>query len=80
MSHSSTLYSAWDTSCVGQPVGISLHEISHLGEHLEQCGGLRGPLDRLLVGAAWLQALVSGHVVTVALLVALLAGAVSLVR
>lgn len=80
MSHSSTLYSAWDTSCVGQPVGISLQEISHLGEHLEHCGGLRGPLDRFQAWAAWLQALVAGHVVTVALLVTLLAGAVSLVR
>lgn len=80
MSHLFTLYSAWDTSCVGQPADISPQEISHLGEHLEHCGALLGPLDRLLVGAAWLQALVAGHVVTVALLVTFLAGAVSLVQ
>lgn len=80
MSHPSNLASAWDTSSVGQPADISLLELSRLGEHLVHCGALRGPLDRLLGGAAWLQAQVAEHVVTVALLVTLLVGAVSLVR
>lgn len=80
MSHPSTLASAWDTSCIGQPADVSLLELSHLGEHLAYCGALRGPLDQLLAGAAWLQTLVAEHVVTVALLITLLVGVVSLVR
>ena len=39
-----------------------------------------GALDQLLAGAAWLQTLVAEHVVTVALLITLLVGVVSLVR
>lgn len=78
MSHSFSSDSAWDTACVGQPADISLLELSHLGEHLQHCGALRGPLDRLLAWAAWLQAMVAEHVVTVALLVTLLVGALSL--
>lgn len=80
MSHPSFVASAWDTSCAGQPADISLFELSHLGEHLAHCGALRGPLDQCLAGAASLQALVAEHVVTAALLVTLLVGAVSLVR
>ena len=80
MSHPSFVASAWDTSCVGQPADVSLLELSHLSEHLAHCGALRGPLDQFLAGAASLQALVAEHVVTVALLVTLLVGAVSLVR
>ena len=80
MSHPSTFASAWDTSCVGQPADVSLLELSHLGEHLAHCGALRGPLDQLLAGAARLQTLVAEHVVTVALLITLLVGVVSLVR
>lgn len=53
-------------------------ELSHLGEHLEHCAALRGQLERFLAGAAWLQAVVAQHVVTVALLIVLLVGAVSL--
>ena len=80
MPHPSFVASAWDTSCVGQPADVSLLELSHLSEHLAHCGALRGPLDQFLAGAASLQALVAEHVVTVALLVTLLVGAVSLVR
>ena len=80
MSHPSFVASAWDTSCVGQPADLSPLELSHLGEHLAHCGALRGPLDQLLAGAAWLQTLVAEHVVTVALLITLLVGVVSLVR
>ncbi|MDH4416833.1 hypothetical protein DBR12_14575 [Acidovorax sp. HMWF029] len=80
MSHPSTFASSWDTSCLGQPAEISLLELSHLGEHLVHCGALRGPLDQFVSGAAWLQALVAEHVVTVALLVTLLVGGVSLLR
>jgi len=80
MSHPSFVASVWDTSCVGQPADVSLLELSHLSEHLAHCGALRGPLDQFLAGAASLQALVAEHVVTVALLVTLLVGAVSLVR
>jgi hypothetical protein len=80
MSHPSTFASAWDTSCAGQPAGITLLELSLLGEHLVHCGALRGPQDRFLAGAGWLQALVAEHVVTVALLITLLVGVVSLVR
>lgn len=79
MSHPSTLSSAWDTACVSQPADMSLLERSHLGEHLAHCGALRGPMDRVLAGAGWLQAMVAERVVTVALAVVLLAGAVSLV-
>ncbi|ART51647.1 hypothetical protein CBP34_08225 [Acidovorax carolinensis] len=80
MSHSSTFAAAWDTSCVGQPADVSLVELSHLGEHLAHCAALRGQLERFVAGAAWLQAVVAGHVVTVALVTALLVGAVSLVQ
>ena len=80
MSHPSTLASAWDTSCVGHPADISLVELSHLGDHLVHCGALRGPVDQLVAGAGWFQALVAEHVVTSALLVTQLVGAVSLVR
>jgi len=80
MSHPFTRASAWDTSSVGQPADISLLELSHLGEHLAHWGALRRPRDRFLAGAAWLQAMVAEHVVTVALLVTLLVGAISLVR
>ncbi|EER62311.1 hypothetical protein AcdelDRAFT_0225 [Acidovorax delafieldii 2AN] len=79
MSHPFTLASAWDTSSVGEPADISLLELSHLGEHLEHCVALRGQLERFLAGVAWLQAVVAEHVVTVALLITLLVGAVSLV-
>ena len=79
MSHPATLASAWDTSSVGHPADISLLELAHLGEHLEHCGALRRPRDRIVAAAAWLQALVAQHVVTVVVLIALLVGAVSLV-
>ena len=79
MTHPSFVASAWDTSCVGQPADLSPLELSHLGEHLAHCGALRGPLDQFLAGAAGLQVLVAEHVVTVALLVTLLVGSVSLV-
>lgn len=78
MPHPFTLASAWDTSSLGMPADISLMELSHLGEHLEHCAALRGQLERFLAGAAWLQAVVAQHVVTVALLIVLLVGAVSL--
>ena len=50
---------AWDTACAGQPADVSLLELSHLGEHLQHCGALRGPMDSLLTGALWLQAMVA---------------------
>ena len=80
MSHPFTRASAWDTSSAGRPADISLRELSHLGEHLAHCGALRGPRDRFLAGAAWLQALVAGHVVTAALLITLLTVILSLLR
>lgn len=79
MSHSPLFCSAWDTSCAGRPADVSLTELSTLGDHLAHCGALRGPLDTLVVGAGLLQALVAEHVVTVALLITLVVGAVSLV-
>jgi hypothetical protein len=54
-------------------------ELSTLGDHLAHCGALRGPLDTFVAGAGLLQTLVAEHVVTVALLVTLVVGAVSLV-
>lgn len=80
MSHPYSIASAWDTSSAGQPADVSLQDLSHLRDHLEHCSALRGPLERLLTWAARLQALVAEHVVTVAMLVTLLVGAVSLVR
>ncbi|MFN3437215.1 MAG: hypothetical protein ACK41V_05945 [Acidovorax sp.] len=79
MSHSSTFCSAWDTSCAGQPADMSLVELSTLGDHLTHCGAQRGPLDSVLAGAAFLQSVVATHVVTAALGITLLVGAVSLV-
>ncbi|MDP3226670.1 MAG: hypothetical protein Q8N13_01690 [Acidovorax sp.] len=79
MSRSPDFCSAWDTSCAGQPADVSLTELSTLGDHLAHCGAVRGPLDTFLAGAGLLQALVAEHVVTVALLVTLVVGAVSLV-
>ncbi|MBU1816006.1 MAG: hypothetical protein KKB08_04485 [Gammaproteobacteria bacterium] len=79
MSHSTVFCSAWDTSCAGQPADVSLIELSTLGDHLAHCGALRGPLDSFVEGAGLLQALVAEHVVTVALLITLVVGAVSLV-
>jgi hypothetical protein len=68
----------WDTACAGQPADVSMQELSRLGDHLQHCGALRGPLDSLLTGALWLQAVVAEHVVTAAVVVTLLVGAVSL--
>ncbi|PIF27889.1 hypothetical protein CLU88_2794 [Acidovorax sp. 56] len=69
---------AWDTACAGHPADVSLLELSSLGQHLQHCGALRGPMDSLLTGALWLQAVVAEHVVTVVLVITLLVGAVSL--
>lgn len=79
MSHSFTFCTAWDTSCAGQPADMSLQEVSSLGDHLALCGALRGPWDTVLSGAGLLQSLVAQRVVTVALLITLLVGALSLV-
>ena len=54
-------------------------ELSTLGDHLAHCGAQRGPLDTVLAGAGLLQSVVAAHVVTVALGVTLLLGAISLV-
>ena len=79
MSPSNLICSAWNTSCAGQPADMSMVELSTLGEHLAHCGALRGPFDSFVAGAGLLQALVANHVVTVALLITLVVGAVSLV-
>lgn len=70
----------WDTSCSGWPAKLSALEGSELGEHLAYCGALRGPLHQFFTGAALLWSLVAEHVITTALLVTLLVGALSLVH
>ena len=79
MFHSPTLCSAWDTSCAGHSADMSMIELSSLGDHLAHCGALRGPMDTVLAAGGRLQSVVADHVVTVALGVTLLVGAVSLV-
>ena len=48
---------------------ITFKLYASLGEHLQHCGALRGPMDSLLTGALWLQAVVAEHVVTVVLVI-----------
>lgn len=70
----------WDTSSFGHPPDVSLLERSALGEHLSQCGALRGRLHTLRTGAHGLHGLLAGHVVTTVLVAMLLAAGFSLMR
>lgn len=64
----------WDTSSFGHPADISPLERSVLGEHLDLCGALRGPLQNLQTGADALHGLVAGRVFTSVLVLVLLVG------
>jgi hypothetical protein len=74
MSKISSLAPSWDTSSFGHPADISPLERSALGDHLNQCGALRGPLQALQTGADELHGMVAGRVVTSVLVLMLLVG------
>jgi hypothetical protein len=74
MSKISSLTPSWDTSSFGHPADISPLERTALGDHLSQCGALRGPLQALQTGGDALQGLVAGRVVTSVLVLGLLFG------
>jgi hypothetical protein len=74
MSKSATYAPSWDTSSFGHSPDISPMECSSLGEHLTQCGALRGPLLALHSGAVELKGAVSKRVITSMLLVLLVVG------
>lgn len=74
MSTHSSLEPTWDTSSFGHPADISPLERSALGDHLSQCGALRGPLQALQTGGDALHSLVAGRVVTSVLVLVLLFG------
>ncbi|WP_291010619.1 hypothetical protein [Hydrogenophaga sp.] len=80
MSNISSQAPCWDTSSFGHPADVSPLERSALGEHLSQCGALRGRLHTLRTGADGLHGLLTGHVVTTAMVAMLLVGGVSLMR
>lgn len=74
MSTISSREPTWDTSSFGHPADISPLERSALGDHLSQCGALRGPLQTLQTGAGELHGMVAGRVVTSVLVLVLLVG------
>ncbi|MDP2065814.1 MAG: hypothetical protein Q8K38_07580 [Burkholderiaceae bacterium] len=74
MSKISSLAPCWDTSSFGHPADISPLERSALGDHLSQCGAMRGPLQVVQTGADGLHGLLAGRVVTSMLLILLLVG------
>jgi hypothetical protein len=80
MSKITSLAPGWDTSSFGHPADISPLERSALGDHLSQCGALRGRLHALRTGVDGLHGLLAGHVVTSAILAMLLVGGVWLMR
>ena len=80
MSKITALSPNWDTSSFGHPADITPLERSALGDHLSQCGALRGPLQTLQTGADELQDILAGRVVTSALVILLLVGGSYLMR
>ncbi|QCB45429.1 hypothetical protein [Hydrogenophaga sp. PAMC20947] len=74
MSKISSHTPSWDTSSFGHTAEISPLERSALGDHLSQCGALRGPLQTLQTGADDLHDMVAGRVVTSVLVILLLVG------
>lgn len=70
---SSPLPPRWSTSSLGDPADMSEQESLALGEHLCLCVTLRGPLQALGGGLAWVQATLAGRAVTTFTLAGLLA-------
>lgn len=72
MSHVSHGSNGWDTASMGLPADMSSQERTALGEHLGQCGALRGPWQVVWAGADELRGLLAGRVVTSTLVVTVL--------
>jgi len=80
MHTTSSMAPTWDTSSFGHPADISTLERSALGDHLNQCGALRGPLHILRSGGNALHGLVAGRVVTSVVVLLVLFGGSWLMR
>lgn len=75
MTHTPTSPPTWDTASLGRPAGASALENSALSAHLSDCGARRGRLRDLRSIAEGLRQLLSARVVTTALVLTLLLGA-----
>lgn len=78
MTHTPSTPPTWDTASLGRPAGASALKHSALSAHLNDCGARRGRLRDLRSIADALRQALSGHVVTTAMGLALLLGALSL--
>jgi len=76
LSHSSS----WETSSFGHSAGVSHVERAALSEHLSLCAAMRGRFHVFQSGAATVQSVLAGRVITSVLVVLLVAGVVWLLR
>jgi len=67
---------SWDTSSLGHPAEVTAVERAALSEHLSLCAAMRGPLHLFQSGAATVQSVLAGRVITSVLIVLVLAGVV----
>lgn len=70
----------WKTSSFGHPADVSSLERDALSEHMSLCAGLRGPLHAFQSGAATVQGVLAGRVITSVVVVVLLSVGVWLLR
>jgi hypothetical protein len=70
----------WETSSFGHPAEVTPVERAALSDHLSLCATMRGPLHVFQSGAANLQSVLAGRVITSVLIVLMLAGVVWLLR
>lgn len=68
-----SLQPRWSTSSLGDPADMTEQDNRALGEHLCLCVTLRGPLQAMGGGLAWVQGLLAGRAVTTVALAGLLA-------
>jgi hypothetical protein len=69
----------WSTACFGDAPDTSPTDLSALGEHLDHCRGVRGRLFATRCRAEAVHGFVATHLVTTALGMAALGGALWLV-
>lgn len=80
MAHIPSSLPTWDTASLGRPAGASALEHNALSAHLSDCSARRGRLRDLWSGADGLRQLLSARVITTALVLSLLLGALWLLR
>ena len=80
MAHAFISQPKWDTASLGRPAGASALKNGALSAHLTDCGARRSHWHDLQSVAAGLRQVVAARVVTSALALVLLLGAVWLLR